>query len=210
MTLQELIAALTGGRDQRAPSPAPSRQGRLPGIIPGALGMLNVDPPKTLPPLRQDQWQMPMGPGAEPLPRPQLPPLPLEAELKLQGRPLSELQWRGGALDMSNSPTLPPGGPARGMEPLDAPEAPPLPSYIPRPDPELAALLSRDRDSVSRYRLENERELGALRRRAETAAETAARIEQDRARFEQNRWPQGPAWRDGQPDRRFSPRSNRP
>ncbi len=98
--------------------------------------------------------------------------------------------------------------PQRGLQPPDM-EAPPLPSYVPRPDPELAAILSRDRDALESYRAEGQRELGALRRRTETAAELAARIERDRQRYEANRYPE-PAWWNSQPDRRFSRRNNRP
>jgi hypothetical protein len=140
------------------------------------------------------------------------PPTPPRGPIFRDQQPGDMADWRQPFSEQISSDVRPLAvgetAPQRGLQPPDM-EGPPLPSYVPRPDPELAAILSRDRDALERYRTEGQREMGALRRRTETAAELAARIERDRQRYEANRYPE-PAWWNSQPDRRFSRRNNRP
>ena len=136
------------------------------GILDRLLGIVNAEPPKMMPAAQPHQFQFPMGPGGVtdgPAPWARAPViLPPDLENKLQGQSLPEVQYRG-PMDMSaSSPSYNPGGPARGMEPLSAPQAP-MPSYVPPPDPALVALLSRSQDQMDWYRRTGEQELAGLR-----------------------------------------------
>lgn len=163
MTLQELIAALSGAGDD-----AIGTMMRAPNTRPPKMNNPTEPQPYTPPPYGA------LGQG---MPPPQAPQLPIGVEPRLQAVPFQRARWQPSddALNMdAPSPTGASGGPARGMEPPDAPAMPPMQqSYIPRPDPELAGMLSRSRDSLDWYRNANQRELEEMQARRDRLAAQA-------------------------------------
>lgn len=139
------------------------------GFLNRLLGLPGVEPPKMGVPASEPQFPIaPPYPGAPSYQPPPPPELPLDAELKLLGVPFQQARWRpsDGPVDMSSSGGYEAGvGPVRGMEPLSAPpmSQSPASQYVPRPDPEFAALLSRSQDHLDWYRRTGEQELADIR-----------------------------------------------
>jgi len=140
------------------------------GFLSRILGIVDAEPPKMLPARTLDQFQFPMVPGGASegiAPWSPEPPQGLHPDLenKLQGVPFSSVLAPSGGDMSASSPSYSAGGPVRGMEPLSAPPGsmPPQQSFVPPPDPALAALLSRSQDQMDWYRRTGEQELSGLR-----------------------------------------------
>jgi hypothetical protein len=152
------------------------------GFLSRILGIVNAEPPKMMPAAEPHQFQFPMGPGGvteDPAPWARAPvTLPDDLENKLRGVPFSSVVAQGGDMAPSSS-SYNAVGPVRGMEPLSAPQMP-MPSYVPRPDPELAALLSRSNDQLDYYRREGEQDLERLREQRDRYNRRTGALERQR------------------------------